>query len=229
MNISSLILTCAPLINPYTMDALIHTESGYNANAIAVVSAGIKISNPIVKKQALVAIKKLNNANYSIGLAQINSSNFKKYNVTAEQLLDPCTNLKISQKILIECYSRSPNMKISEALSCYYSGNFKYGFRDEEQFNNTSYITRIINNVSKENDEYDKLKNNNYTVGHIKKELKFIENRSLVINYDNSKNNIKSFFYLPIQTENIEQNKKGVENNELGLSILDDNNVYVFK
>lgn len=42
-----------------------------------------------------------------IGLAQINSKNLPKLNLTVEQVLDPCTNLQVSQSILKEGWRRS--------------------------------------------------------------------------------------------------------------------------
>lgn len=72
---------------------------------------------------------------------QINKSNFNKYNVTEEQLFNPCTNLSVFEKIITDCYKRGGTLK--RALSCYYSGNFETGLRPEKTFSNTSYIQRI--------------------------------------------------------------------------------------
>lgn len=84
------------------------------------------------------------NANFSIGLGQINKSNFKKYNIDPIELFnDPCENLKVAAKILGNCLENSPNQDIFEAFSCYYSGNYKRGFKKD--YNNTSYVDRIKN------------------------------------------------------------------------------------
>lgn len=80
---------------------------------------------------------------------QIYSGNFKGFEVTPEELLDPCRNLNIFEKILVDCYQRGGS--ILNALSCYYSGNFKTGKKKETQFANTSYIERIGTSDNKSN------------------------------------------------------------------------------
>lgn len=145
-----MILSCIipALFSATTYDALVRTESGYNPYAIAVVRGTPIGRQPKTKAEAIAKIKMLEaeGANYSVGLGQINTVNFKAYNVTGESLLDPCTNLKVSQKILQACYKGSPNKKVTEALSCYYSGNYSYGFKKERKYGNTSYIQRIFRN-----------------------------------------------------------------------------------
>ncbi|ECW9809694.1 lytic transglycosylase domain-containing protein, partial [Salmonella enterica subsp. enterica serovar Poona] len=78
---------------------------------------------------------------YSVGLMQITSTNFNHYGVTARDLLDPCINLSVYEKILTDCYQRGGTLK--RALSCYYSGNFDTGQRPEAAFNGTSYLRRV--------------------------------------------------------------------------------------
>lgn len=108
------------------------------------------------------------NANYSVGLGQVNRGNFKAYNVTGAQLLDPCTNLTVSQSILKKCFIASPNHKVSEALSCYYAGNFTFGFKKESGIN-SSYTQRVANNFVPENQ---------ITVPSIGSELDYIKQRN---------------------------------------------------
>lgn len=137
----ALALQCSPSIHPDTAYDIAKTESGFNEYAIGVVG-----QNGIYPKNiddALAHVERLEaqGKNYSIGVMQINQSNFKKYNVTAKQLFDACKNLAVSEKILTDCYQRGGTLK--RALSCYYSGNFNTGQRPEKSFNNTSYIQRI--------------------------------------------------------------------------------------
>lgn len=132
---------CAPNVAFDTMSAIIAVESSGNQNAIAVVSGARQPKQPKNSAQALKIINYLNsaNANFSVGLAQINKTNFTKFKVSAESLLDPCLNLKIAEKILQDCYVRTGD--IDKTLSCYYSGNPYRGFKKD--FRNTSYIERI--------------------------------------------------------------------------------------
>ena len=72
---------------------------------------------------------------------QITSTNFAKFGTTAEKMFDPCENLKVSEKILVDCYKRGGDLV--RGLSCYYSGNPETGVKPESEFNNTSYVQRI--------------------------------------------------------------------------------------
>lgn len=137
----ALALQCSPTIHPNTTHDIARTESGLNPFAIGVV--GQKGIFPKNIDDALSHVERLEaqGKNYSVGLMQINQSNFKKFQVTAKQLFNPCINLAVSEKILTDCYQRGGTLK--RALSCYYSGNFNTGQRPEKAFNNTSYIQRI--------------------------------------------------------------------------------------
>lgn len=150
-----LLLACSSMVNVETMNALIMTESHYNPFVIAVVRDKQLERQPKTKEEAEVAIDWLESQgkNYSVGLGQINKSNFAKYGVTGKVLLDGCTNIKISEKILAQCYKDSPNKSVAEALSCYYSGNYSYGFVKENIGNESSaYVERVIGNFKdKEN------------------------------------------------------------------------------
>lgn len=148
-----LILTCASSIHVETMYPLIKTESAFNPYAIAIVRDTPLSKQPRTKEEAEQVIDELEakGANFSVGLGQINKVNFKRFNLTAKQLLDPCTNLQISEKILNECYERSPGAKIGQALSCYYSGNFRTGYTNDIAGLPT-YVERVINNYKPESE-----------------------------------------------------------------------------
>lgn len=130
----SLASRCAPSISLDTLKALVRTESNFNPYAIGVVGSSVK--QPKSFSEAMFTIARLENEkkNYSVGIAQINKSNFKKYGINAEKALDACTNLKVASEILTECFNRANNGKkteksaLKDALSCYYSGNFKTGY-----------------------------------------------------------------------------------------------------
>lgn len=139
---TALALQCAATIHPDTSLDIAKVESGFNPYAIGVVGQNKGIF-PHNLNDALAHVDRLKGQgkNFSLGLMQINQSNFKRYNVTAEQLFDPCTNLSVYEKIITDCYTRGKTLK--RALSCYYSGNFDTGQKPEQPFANTSYVQRI--------------------------------------------------------------------------------------
>ncbi|EHE5992263.1 TPA: lytic transglycosylase domain-containing protein [Salmonella enterica subsp. enterica serovar Enteritidis] len=147
----SLAMHCAVTIHPDTSAMIARTESGFHPYAIAEIrparehpaAPGHVISHfPNTRNAALHIIShiKSEGRRYSVGLMQITSTNFKHYGVTASDLLDPCINLSVFEKILTDCYQRGGTLK--RALSCYYSGNFDTGQQPETAFNGTSYLQR---------------------------------------------------------------------------------------
>ncbi|CEF32332.1 lytic transglycosylase domain-containing protein [Xenorhabdus nematophila] len=143
----ALAMQCAPDVAPDTLSRIVKTESGFNPWAIGVVGKPLN-RQPRTKEEALDAIKQLDkrNANFSIGLAQINRQYFDVKE--AESIFSPCTNLKIGSDILKDCYLRalkngdSEQQALRKSFSCYYSGNYTRGFKKEN--NSTSYVERVV-------------------------------------------------------------------------------------
>lgn len=149
MNFINAVHQCAPLVHEDTMVGIVKTESNFNPYAIAEI---IKLKGktqvvshlPKSKEEAEQIINRLQkeNKNYSVGLAQINKTNFDRFGVNAYSLLDYCNNLRVSQKILQECYFKYRN--VDKMLSCYYSGNPLVGFYEEN--GGSSYVSKVHNN-----------------------------------------------------------------------------------
>lgn len=148
----SLALQCSPQVHPDTVFDVAKTESGLNPFAIAEIipkseraAAGKSVIThmPATKAEALQIVNAIEKKGrrYSVGLMQITSTNFSQYHTTAEKLFSPCDNLKVAEKILVDCYRRGGNLK--NGLSCYYSGDPMTGQKREKEFANTSYIERI--------------------------------------------------------------------------------------
>ncbi|APS29450.1 lytic transglycosylase domain-containing protein [Pectobacterium brasiliense] len=146
------VMQCAATIHPSTAFDVAKVESSFNSYAVAEIapkeeraldSVGVISHQPTSKQTAANIIKRIaaKGRRYSVGLMQITSTNFRHYGVTAHDLLDPCTNLSVFERILTDCYQRGGTLK--RALSCYYSGNFNTGQQPESAFNQTSYIQRI--------------------------------------------------------------------------------------
>jgi type IV secretion system protein VirB1 len=110
--------------------AVVRVESAYNPFAIGVVGNRL-IRQPKNKEEAVATAQALERAgyNYSVGMAQVNRTNFSKYGINStDNAFDICANLVAGSKILQECFSRS-GTDWSKAFSCYYSGNFVTGYK----------------------------------------------------------------------------------------------------
>ena len=139
-------IQCAASVHPTTAFDVARVESGFHPWAIAEIvpdGNGVISHFPASQVDANTLAEQLaaQGRRYSVGLMQITSTNFRHYGVTARELLDPCVNLSVFERILTDCYRRGGTLK--RALSCYYSGNFNTGQRPESNFNQTSYIQRI--------------------------------------------------------------------------------------
>ncbi len=145
IDLAALVLTCAPLVAPDTVHALIRVESAGNPFAIGVVG-GALVRQPVNLPEALATVAALDAAgwNYSVGLGQINKRNFARYGLSAETAFAPCANLTAMQGILSECFARASQRAsvarapqvaphavsqaaLRDAFSCYYAGNFVTG------------------------------------------------------------------------------------------------------
>lgn len=85
--------------------------------------------------------------NYSAGLMQIYSKNFRAYGLDNNSVFDVCKNIKVGAKILTENYERqkggSDQLKVRNALSRFYSGNDKRGYVRELNYDGKSYVERV--------------------------------------------------------------------------------------
>lgn len=144
--LTALLLACAPLVHPATAHALVMVESALNPYAIGVVDGALE-RQPRTANEALATVKQLRAQgwNFSVGLAQINRSNFERLRLTDATALEPCTNLAAMQTVLTECFERVgpqavPQAALRRALSCYYSGDASTGVRH-------GYVDRVLRAV----------------------------------------------------------------------------------
>ncbi|NBI13680.1 transglycosylase SLT domain-containing protein [[Haemophilus] felis] len=163
----SLFAQCASDVAPETLHTLIGVESSRNPYAIAVVydkntpdEKKLHFNQPQTEQEAQNIISALNAEpitykSYSVGLMQVNSSNFKQYGITEENMFNACKNIETGAEIFKACYAsaekNNPQKNEQELLriasSCYYSGNETRGFKTEK--NGTSYVDRINATVAK--------------------------------------------------------------------------------
>ena len=163
----SLFAQCAADVAPETLHTLIGVESSRNPYAIAVVydkytpqKDRLEFAQPTTEEEAKNIITALESSpithkSYSVGLMQVNSSNFKTYGITKENMFNACKNIEAGAGIFKACYADAKNNNPTKneqellrlASSCYYSGNETRGFEKEK--NGTSYVDRINATVAK--------------------------------------------------------------------------------
>lgn len=145
--ILALIQTCAPMVHPTTMSAVITVESSGNPFAIGVVG-GRLVRQPRNIQEALATVQMLHAAgwNYSVGHAQVNKTNFRRFGLSPETAFDPCTNVRVGGQILQGCYEASltsaprqtdAQFHLARAFSCYYSG--RLDSREGRSYANTVF------------------------------------------------------------------------------------------
>ena len=138
--LATLMLTCAPLVHPTTLRALIEVESAGNAYAVsinhpqALKKAGIgspPFAQPHSAREALTLTQTLlaQGLRASLGLAQINVEHLSIWDLRMEDLFNPCINLAVAQRVLLECDSNQPQravlnaaVRLRRTLLCYNAG-----------------------------------------------------------------------------------------------------------
>jgi type IV secretion system protein VirB1 len=139
---------CAPDVSPATMTAIVRVESAFNPYAIGVVR-GRLVRQPSSIEEAIATVRALDAGHwsYSVGLAQVNRSNWSRFGLNARDAFDPCRNLAVGAAILQGCFrlARANQADVQRALrqslSCYASGDFVTGYR-------TGYVQRIVNTTT---------------------------------------------------------------------------------
>ena len=124
------VLGCQNLAVPMSvMQHVVRVESSFNRYAIGVVG-GRLVRQPANLPEALATARELRarGFNFSLGLAQINRYNLRRYGLSLERAFQACPNLQAGARILADCQVRA-GKDWGKSLSCYYSGNFVTGFR----------------------------------------------------------------------------------------------------
>ena len=153
---------CAPEIHPNTLQAIVRVESNFNPYAIGVVN-GALAKQPHNLGEAVAAAKRLaaEGKNFSMGLGQINKQHLKRFDLTYETIFEPCKNLAAAQSVFGDCYVRAnttgnTQIALQKAFSCYYSGNFRFGFKSDF-VGQKSYVEKVLL-ASKENSDAQKIR-----------------------------------------------------------------------
>jgi type IV secretion system protein VirB1 len=143
--LATLIASCAPLVHPTTMHALVRVESAANPYAVSINRPKAQAANgntlpafrqPRTAAEAQRIVRALHTQGFttSVGLAQINTEHLQRLGLNLTALLDPCTNLTLAQSILLDCErvtsSTAQAPRLHRILSCYNSGNATTGIRN---------------------------------------------------------------------------------------------------
>jgi type IV secretion system protein VirB1 len=141
-SLALLMMTCAPLVHPTTLRALIEVESAGNPYAVsinypqAMARSGIRLPTFRQPKSANAAVRvarelTAHGFGVSVGLAQINVDRLPAVENPSADLFDPCTNLATAQRVLLECDSHQTGLQPASAsdrlhrtLACYNAGNY---------------------------------------------------------------------------------------------------------
>jgi type IV secretion system protein VirB1 len=117
-----MISTCAPLVAPVTIAAVVQRESGGNPLAVHDNATGVS-HRPQTEAEAIALAKSLIALGHSVdlGLGQINSRNLPWLGQSVETIFEPCGNLTAMQGVLLAAWKQSGG-SLPGALSIYNTG-----------------------------------------------------------------------------------------------------------
>ena len=104
-----LIMQCAPMVAPSTMAAIVQVESRGNPLALNVNGSRGLTRQPASRAEAKAWAQWLVEHGYNIdmGLAQVNVRHLQRMGVSIGDAFDPCINLRMGAKILVENYQNA--------------------------------------------------------------------------------------------------------------------------
>lgn len=163
VTLTTLMTMCAPLVHPTTLQALIEVESAGNPYAVSVNypqglrNAGVELPQfpqPHSAREALELTRRLSSLGYStsVGLAQINVEHLSSWPLGLADLFDPCVNLALAQRILLDCDAEqskrggsSPQLRLRRTLLCYNAGEGAIGAQNPYAANIARAAARRLN------------------------------------------------------------------------------------
>ena len=130
------LLACGSSVEPSTLRAIMHVESGGRVFAVNV--NGVQYQPPPAATVAGATAEAeswiARGYNVDLGLMQVNNSNLASLGFTVAQMFDPCVNIQAGASILTADYLAAatgrpdPQDALKAALSAYNTGNFERGF-----------------------------------------------------------------------------------------------------
>lgn len=94
--------TCAPMVEPAALAAIVRLESEFNPLAIRVHSDAALKRQPATKEAAVAAANELlaKRAEFSLGLGGLSVESGQKHGLSLEEMFDPCRNLAVTGHLL---------------------------------------------------------------------------------------------------------------------------------
>lgn len=135
LDLPALYAECAGNVHPETMALVVQLESGGNPLAIYD-NTGRRSYRPadVDAAMAILTLLEAQGHDFDVGLGQINRRNLPRLQLTARQVLDPCTNLRASSLILSANYAAARRAGFNDgkaaldaALRAYNTGRFDRG------------------------------------------------------------------------------------------------------
>lgn len=227
VNFNQIARQCGKGVDFNVLQGIARVESEFNPFAIGVVNG--KVRQPKSLAEAVATAKTLHaqGKNFSMGLMQVNLYNLPAYGLDFESVFNSCKNISAGASILKSCFNRaggqSNHITWQKAFSCYYSGNFRTGFR-ADFVGQPPYVEKVMIALSSNSPiqkvKYVRPKQNDYTLTsthtiqkhqnsgiHInvgnkdpiklpKKKMNIGEKDRIIIKYHNNTNHI---VYQPIE------------------------------
>ena len=138
----ALALQNAPQVAPETMLAVVQAETGGDPLALYD-NADKQGYRPKSKAEAVALARRLVAAGHSIdaGVAQLNSANWPRFNVTAETAFDPAVSIKAAGELMVSDYRICLQMRLpKEALRCMIS---RYNTGDGFKGVGNGYVAKV--------------------------------------------------------------------------------------
>ncbi len=134
MDFLGLAASCGPSVHPVTTAAIVKAESAYNPLAVRDNTLSITF-RPTTLATARVIVDEQIKAGHQlvIGLMQVRSTWAAKFGLSATELLNACTNIRVGTALLTANYrecavpGRAPKSILECALSLYWSGRDHIG------------------------------------------------------------------------------------------------------
>ena len=147
MDFLALANQCASFVSPYTLEAIIKTESNYDPFKIGVNGGSNLERQPVNIEEAVVTAQWLlkNGYNIDLGLAQVNSSNLNRIGLSVTDAFDSCKNIKAAGSVFNKNYQVAihkypEDQALQVALSAYNTGNFIQRLQN-------GYVQKVLKNM----------------------------------------------------------------------------------
>lgn len=148
-SVQRLIQDCGNKQHEAILNKIIAHESAYKQYAIHINTNKYGFSlkrqpKDLYEAMSVVGFLDRKLVSYDVGIGQINSENLNKFGLIGDQrqkAFDICSNIKMADQIYSDCLNKGGS--VTNALSCYNTGNFHSGFSN-------GYVAQVLNEAAQE-------------------------------------------------------------------------------